>query len=95
MLERHLTTHPNPGHALLVVRQLEVANGLEELEPDAALLQHLIDRREDHVHHASLHLVKDVATIGEQHPHHGVQNRSGRDRRVTVVRGIFHRKDER
>jgi hypothetical protein len=48
-----------------IAREAEPRDGAEEAEPDAASSQHLVERREDRVAHARLHLVHERAAVAE------------------------------
>ena len=58
---------------------------VEEGELDAAPLQHLVERREDGVAHAGLHLPHDGAVVVEGHAHHAAQHRARLDVRLGEV----------
>ena len=59
---------------------------VEEAEPHAAAPEHLVERREDDVAHAGLHLPEEGAAVGEEHPQRAAQRL--RRRQTRGVRGI-------
>ena len=58
-------------------REPQVGDRVEELEPNAPLLQDLVEGREDGVAHARLHLVHERAAEAEDEPQQVVGGRAG------------------
>ncbi len=68
---------------------------MEKAERHAALLQHFVQRRENHVTHARAHLPKKSAAVSEEHPERSADCLARRKRRsLYVAPGIGHRKIE-
>ena len=61
-----------------VGRQSESGRRVEELERHAAPAQHLVERREDRVSHAGLHLEEERALVGEHEPQSSGERHAGR-----------------
>ena len=66
---------------------------MEELEAHAALLQHLVQRREHDVAHAGAHAPEERAAVREEHAHGAAQRHAGREARAFHV-AVFVREDE-
>ena len=61
-----------------VGRQSESGRRVEELELHAAPAEHLVERREDRVSHAGLHLEEEGALVGEHEPQGSGERHAGR-----------------
>ena len=58
---------------------------VEELEVDAALLQREIQRGDDHISHAGLHLVEERSLVVEEDPHITMKRHSRREIRLRAI----------
>ena len=76
------------------IGELDVLEAVEELEADAALFEHFVERRKHHVAHTAVHAPEQAAAVGEQHAEGSAQRCSGGEARALEV-AVFVRERQR
>ena len=78
-----------------LARQPQIVDAVEELELHAALLQHLVQRHEDRVAHAGLHLPHHRALVGPAHAEDAVDRGARADLPRQREAEVVHARDVR